>query len=207
MKGRKWPVTATKRQNMKTIIKITTGLALATLLAGCVVTSVYPFYTAKDVGFDPALVGAWAETGSTNAANEHWRFEKAEGQAYKLTVQDKEKPTEYDAYLFKLKGRRFLDLCPRERPDNSLPPHYLLKVTRIEPTLEMQVLDYDWLTKLIEKHPKAIRHIVVPKKLGEDGRGDLVLTADTAELQKFILKHEKTAGAFGDGIVMQRWNH
>ena len=71
----------------------------------------------------------------------------------------------------------------------------------------MQVLDYDWLTKLIEKHPKAIRHIVVPKKLGEDGGGDLVLTADTAELQKFILKHEKTAGAFGDGIVMQRWNH
>ena len=192
---------------MKTIIKITTGLTLTTLLAGCVVTSVYPFYTAKDVGFDPALVGAWEKTGSTNAANEHWRFEKAEGQAYKLTVQDKEKPTEFDAYLFKLKGRRFLDLYPRERPDNSLPPHYLLKVTRIEPTLEMQVLDYDWLTKLIEKHPKAIRHIVVPKKLGEDGGGDLVLTADTAELQKFILKHEKTPGAFGDGIVMQRSNH
>ena len=207
MKGRKWPATTTKRQNMKTIIKITTGLTLTTLLAGCVVTSVYPFYTAKDVGFDPALVGAWEKTGSTNAANEHWRFEKAEGQAYKLTVQDKEKPTEFDAYLFKLKGRRFLDLYPRERPDNSLPPHYLLKVTRIEPTLEMQVLDYDWLTKLIEKHPKAIRHIVVPKKLGEDGGGDLVLTADTAELQKFILKHEKTPGAFGDGIVMQRSNH
>ena len=192
---------------MKTIIKITTGLTLTTLLAGCVVTSVYPFYTAKDVGFDPALVGAWEKTGSTNAANEHWRFEKAEGHAYKLTVQDKDKQTEFDAHLFKLKGRRFLDLYPRERPDNSIPAHYLLKVTRIEPTLEMQVLDYDWLTKLIEKHPKAIRHIVVPKKLGEDGGGDLVLTADTAELQKFILKHEKTPGAFGDGIVMQRSNH
>jgi hypothetical protein len=192
---------------MKTIIKITTGLTLTTLLAGCVVTSVYPFYTAKDVGFDPALVGAWEKTGSTNAANEHWRFEKAEGQAYKLTVQDKEKPTEFDAYLFKLKGRRFLDLYPRERPDNSIPAHYLLKVTRIEPTLEMQVLDYDWLTKLIEKHPKPIRHIVVPKKDGEDGDGLLVLTADTADLQRFIMKHEKTAGAFGDGIVMQRSNH
>ncbi len=55
---------------MKTTIKIMTGLALTTLLAGCVVTSVYPFYTAKDVQFDPALVGSWAEAGSTNAANQ-----------------------------------------------------------------------------------------------------------------------------------------
>ena len=71
----------------------------------------------------------------------------------------------------------------------------------------MVALDYDWLKKLVEKNPKAIRHIVAPPKLGEDGDGLLVLTADTAELQEFILKHEKTAGAFGDGIVMQRWNN
>jgi len=174
------------------------------LLASCVVTSVYPFYTAKDVVFDPALVGAWVETGSTNTAKEHWRFEKAAGQAYKLIVQDNEKQTEFDTHLFKLKGRLFLDLCPRERPDNSLPLHYLLTVARLEPALEMNMLDYDWLKKLIEKDPKAIHHIFVPKKLGEDGEGDLVLTADTAELQKFILMHEKTEGAFGEGIVMNR---
>lgn len=192
---------------MKTNIKITTGLALMTLLAGCVVTSVYPFYTAKDVVFDSALIGVWAEAGSTNAANEHWRFEKAAGQAYKLTIQDKEKRTEFDTHLFKLNGRLFLDLYPRERPDNSLPPHYLLKVTRLEPALEVQVLDYDWFKKLIEKDPKAIRHIVVPEKLGDNGDGLLVLTADTAELQKFILKHEHTEGAFGKSEVMNRWKH
>ena len=192
---------------MKNTMKSAAGLALMSLLAGCVVTSVYPFYTAKDVVFDPALVGAWAETGSTNTANEHWRFEKAAGQAYKLIVQDNEKQTEFDTHLFNLKGRLFLDLCPRERPDNSLPLHYLFTVARREPALEMNMLDYDWLKKLIEKDPKAIHHIVVPKKLGEDGESDLVLTADTAELQKFILTHEKTEGAFGEGIVMNRWKN
>ena len=190
---------------MKTSIKIVIGLALIFLLAGCVVSSVYPYYTAKDVVFDPALVGNWAETGSTNADHERWRFEQSTSQAYRLFVQDNGKQTEFDAHLFKLKGRLFLDLCPRDRPDNSLPLHYLLKVARIEPALEMSVLDFEWLTKLIEKEPKAIRHIVVPKKLGEDGGGDLVLTADTAELQKFILKHEKTEGAFGKVSVMNRW--
>jgi hypothetical protein len=190
---------------MKTSIKVPGGLAVIALLAGCVVTSVYPFYNAKDVVFDPTLVGTWAETNSANAANDHWRFEKADGQAYKLTIQDKEKGTEFDAHLFKLKGQTFVDFCPRERPDNAVPVHYLLKVTRIEPALEMTMLDFDWLKQLVEKDPKAIRHIIVPKKLGEDGDGDLVLTADTAELQAFLLKHEKTEGAFGKGGVMKRW--
>ena len=193
-------------KNMKTTIRILTGLALLTFLVGCIVMSVYPFYTAKDVVFDPALVGAWAEPGATNATDDHWQFEKTEGQAYKLTVVENDKRTEFDSHLFKLKGRLFLDLYPRERPDNSIPAHYLLKVARIEPALEYSFLDYDWLTKLIEKNPKAIRHTAAPDKLGESGAG-LVVTADTAELQKFILKHEKAEGAFGKVTVMNRWKN
>ena len=192
---------------MKNPIKIAIGLVLLTLLAGCVVTSVYPFYTSKDVVFDPALVGAWVEAGSTNTDSELWRFEKAGRQAYKLTFQENGKQTEYDSYLFKLKGRLFLDLCSREKPDNSLALHYLLKITRLDSALEMNLLEYDWLKKLIEKDPKAIRHIIVPKKLGEEGEGDLVLTAETAELQKFILKHEKTEGAFGKTSILNRTRH
>lgn len=207
VKAQKRPTTTTKQIIMKTTIKLTTSLALLTLFAGCVVTSVYPFYTAKDVVFDPALLGAWAEAGSTNAANENWRFEKAAGQAYLLTVQDNDERTEFDTHLFKLKGRLFLDLYPRERPNHSFPPHYLLKVTRLKPALELEALDYDWLKQLIEKEPQAIRHLVAPKKLGETGDGDLVLTADTAALQRFILRHEKTAGAFGKATVLHRWQN
>jgi hypothetical protein len=121
---------------MQNTIKITTGLALMALLAGCVVTSVYPFYAAKDVVFEPALEGTWADAGTTNAEQEHWRFERAADQAYKLTVQDKEKRTEFDAHLFKLKDRLFLDLFPRERGENALPVHYLLRVARLAPVLE-----------------------------------------------------------------------
>jgi hypothetical protein len=189
---------------MKNAIKIATGLTLLTLLAGCVVTSVYPFYSARDIVFDSALLGTWTDPGSTNAENQNWRFEEAVGRGYKLTILDGEKQTEFDTHLFKLKGQLFLDLCPHERPDNFLPLHYLLKVVRIDPALELNILDYDWLKKLIEKDPKAIRHMIVSKKLGEDGEGDLVLTADTGELQKFILKHDKTEGAFGKASVMNR---
>ena len=208
LKGQTRPQPDKKSKTMKTTLKLTASLALLTFLVGCVVSSVYPFYTAKDVVFEPALVGVWAEAASSSASNEHWRFDKADGGAYLLTVQENEKRTEFDTHLFKLKGRLYLDVLPRERPENSLPPHYLFKVIRVEPTLEMALLDYDWLTKLVEKNPKAIRHTVVPNKLGEkEGGGFLVLTADTAELQKFILKHEKTEGAFGKTNVMNRWKN
>jgi len=192
---------------MKTPIKITAGLLLLTWLTGCIVTSVYPFYTAKDVVFDPALVGAWAEKDTTNAANEHWRFAKGEENAYVLTVQDKDKRTEFDARLFQLKGQLFFDFYSRERTENSLPVHYLLKVNRTEPTLEMSLMNYDWLKKLIKKNPKAIRHMWAPQKPGESGDddGELVLTADTAELQRFILKQAKAEEAFSEFVVMKRW--
>jgi hypothetical protein len=187
--------------------KIMTGLALLTFLVGCVVTSLYPFYTAKDVVFDPALIGTWTEPGSTNAASEHWQFEKGEGQAYKLTVLKNEKRTEFDTHLFKLKGQLFLDCFPRERPDDGLPLYCLIRVTCHNPALGMSLLDYDWLTKLVATNPTAIRHIIVPNKLGESGDGLVVLTADTAELQRFILKHEKTDGAFGEPSELNRWKN
>ncbi len=179
------------------------GLALA-LCFGCGVTSVYPFYTTRDVVFEPALVGTWVESNSTNPADEQWRFERIEGQAYKLTGIEKDKQTEFDTHLFKLKGQLFLDCRPRDRMDDAVPPHYLLKVTRLDPTLDMAMMNYDWLKNLIEKDPKAIRHIVVARKLGESGDAQVVLTADTAELQKFILNHEKTEGVFNDVTVLKR---
>ena len=40
-------------------------------LAGCVVTSIYPYYTDKDLVSDPALVGEWVEASKTNETSEY----------------------------------------------------------------------------------------------------------------------------------------
>ena len=178
------------------------------LLAGCVVTSVYPWYTAKDVVFEPALVGQWqgTEPGAKTdiKADEFWEFEKMTDKAYRLTVAEKNGRKEFNAHLFKLGRRSFLDCLPRERPEDGLPLHYLLLVNKTTPTFEFTMLNYDWLTKLLEANPEALRHVIVPKKLDESGDGDLVLTANTAELQRFLLKHVNDTNAFGEPAVMKR---
>jgi hypothetical protein len=189
---------------MKRIISLTTGLALV-LLTGCVTLSVYPYYTAKDVQFDPALLGVWADSGQTNADRETWLFEKTNDQTYRLTVTDKAEKTQFDARLFKLKGHTFLDCLPRDHNEYSTPCHLLLRVDRLQPTLELRPLSYEWLEKLIAKQPKAIRHtaIVEANAKGDDTKG-FVLTADTAELQKFVLKHIQTEEAWSKAMVMEK---
>lgn len=64
---------------MKRNHALITGLILG-LLPACV-PSMNPLYTAKDLVFDPALVGAWAPDGS----KETWRFEQLGGKRYGLT--------------------------------------------------------------------------------------------------------------------------
>lgn len=190
---------------MKKLNKILLGAVMAgslLVLAGCVVTSVHPFYTSKDLTTDPGLVGRWAEAKTENPDMKHWQFEAGAGPAYKLFVQEDAERTEYVAHLFQLKGKRFIDAIPAREPGDFIPPHYLLHVTRLDASgLELSVLDYKWLTELVQEKPKTIRHVWVAEK---DGKSRLVLTADTAELQAFVLKHVTNTNAFVPAFVLQR---
>jgi len=190
---------------MKRIILTAAGVALV-LLTGCIVTSVNPLYTEKDLVFDPALVGAWSQA----EGKDTWAFEKAGEKKYKLLHTDeKGRIGEFEAHLLKLDKYQFLDLYlidPGEKEEwqiNQLaavamimrPGHLFFKVPQIQPTLQLSALHEDWLQKLLEKDPKAIRHERI-----QFGTNDYrnVLTAETKDLQKFVLKYADSGEAFGD---------
>jgi|ERR1051326_4335635 hypothetical protein len=186
--------------------KLTLGLLTVGLMLGCV-PSLNPLYTEQDLIFDPALVGSW----SGDNEKETWLFEKSGDKAYKLKQTDEDGHTAlFEAHLFKLKDYKFLDLYlvqPWEQENKEskmngyagfalIPAHMFLKVTSVEPTLQMAFLDPDWLKDVLEKDPKAIRH----KKLAsEDNKDDrIALTAETKDLQQFILKHITDKKIFGE---------
>ena len=89
---------------MKRIAYLTAGLTLI-LLTGCVVTSIYPFYTVKQVTFDAALLGVWTESDQTNITAENWKFERVNGSTYKLTLHDNDHDTEYRRAFVPAQGR------------------------------------------------------------------------------------------------------
>lgn len=178
-------------------------IAAATLLGACI-PSLSPYYTNKDVLFDGKLLGAWQEKDKSDEP-EVWKFEEGKEKAYKLTVTEtKDKQGEFEAHLFKLKDEYFLDIVATEIGPNVagltqaslIPGHLLFRVAQLEPQLKIAAVDFDWLEKHLKEHPKALAHHV------ENDR--ITLTAETAELQSFVLKHLGEGELFGKPAEMVR---
>ena len=175
----------------------------AALFTGCIVTSVYPFYHEKQLLFEQALLGNWSDI---KDPADQWKFEAEGTNAYRLTCTSGGKTSVMSAHCFKLSGLIFLDLASGEIKDETpappIPSHLLLRVIQLTPTFKMVPMKYEWLQELLAKEPKAIRHYILPDEKPEDGR--IVLTADTAELQRFVIKYLKTEKAWGDVVELQQ---
>src|ERR1051325_3539429 len=176
------------------------------LLAGCWQKSLNPFYTANDVAFDQKLIGGWTEQKESNETNESqrnvWTFAEAPNSSYTLDIKDGETTRHYEAHLFKLDGHRLLDLMPIERTVSTIPAHNLFKVVQMGPTLELALLNPDWMHQWLRKNPAALAHIAVvdPEHRDDREKDELVLTADTKALQKFLREHWDEAELFTDAM-------
>ena len=193
---------------MRKMIVSVSFLFVTAGLSGCV-PSIYPLYTEKDLRFDPALIGTWAERPD---AAETWTFTKADDSSYALVYKDHAEEGSFEAHLLQLGKFRFIDIAPTSEalkgaplPDlykvGLIPGHMFLKVTQIEPVLKMTFLDPDWLGKRLEADPKDLAHSTIDRGHGEH---DLFLLAPTRDLQAFMLKHADDPAAFGESSEMKR---
>ena len=184
---------------MKKIICILTGAA-AVLLAGCV-SSVYPYFNARDVVAEPALLGEW--TVDTNKPEtEIWKFEQREDLDYRYSVIKSDATNVLTVHAFKLDGQLLLDGCSQAQDYNMIPTHYLAKVIQTTPTLRLSLFNYDWLNDLVATNPGAIRHHMAQGDKPSDTL--VVLTADTAELQKFVHDNLNTEAAWSKNPDLYR---
>lgn len=178
------------------IISLTAG---AVVLAGCVVTSVSPFYTQSDLVYESGLTGNWIQA---RGGSEVWRFEQSDTKAYRFTRIEERKASVMEAHAFKLQGELFLDIHSLDQNIDVIPSHYLLRVTQLTPTLRMSQIDTTWLLGLLDKDPNAASHYVIVDEKSQDRR--VVLTGDTEELQKFVTKQLNNVEAWNDTFEFRR---
>lgn len=179
------------------------------LLNSCV-SSLHPLYTEDTLAFRPEMLGSWLEKDGEG----EWQFDKAsqgDHLGYVLTYTEKAlnskkiNRSRYSVYLVKLGNYYFLDLerlLSDEEKDNymgSISPvittHKFIKIAVAKDKLTLHPFDDDWLRKLFEQQKIRIKH----EKLADDS---ILLTAPTADLQKFVQKYANEEKAFLEELVL-----
>lgn len=171
--------------------------AALVFLGGCVVGSIYPYYRTQDLVYDPSLVGKWVHPGSTNEDDDGPEFKQFGTNSYMMPVDSDKSSTNYAwIHLFEIDGRRFLDGRLTNDVMYHTPEHYVWRIKKSQSTLEAALLNMEWLESLLKTNPQALRHTIVEDNPNDGSSKRIVLTADTAELQKFILKYADDTNAF-----------
>ena len=195
---------------MSKVIFLLAVCGLLVLLA-CIPISIHPFYGEKDLIFDPALVGIWNQEGD----EDEYIFEQSSPTAYTMTYKEAGQESKFEAHLFKLGEKLFLDLYPRDPGvkipdafrDHQVMAHSFYRVNQIEPALIMSTFDVNWLKEEMMKNPKALSHLILDDRQSDSltiKNDRIILTASAPELQAFIIRNLETKGAFTDPEKLYR---
>ena len=174
-----------------------TIIVAAFTISGCL-RSLHPFYTEKTIVFEPKLVGTWVDQDSSV-----WTFVQSEPKAYELVYTEKGSPGRFSAHLVKLGKLMFLDLFPREPVLQNgfykfhlVPVHTILRVWIDEDGLRMAMLNHDWFKDQVDKKKVNLAQ--------ERRENEIILTASTADLQKFVVKYADDPKAFPEPAELRR---
>jgi hypothetical protein len=162
-------------------------------LACCVTYSVSPLYDAQTSFFEPALLGTWVDPQSDKPTTITFAKTKTGDNGYDATYYDPDntppKTTFYNVHLVKLNGKLFLDAVATGASGASKDDdaafakkyHLLARISIEGDRFYFGLIDDNRLQEGFNSGKYSVPHNIV--------EGDAVLTASTADLQKFVADH------------------
>jgi hypothetical protein len=189
------------------------GLLFVTLifLPGCYLFALNPYFTSKDIVYDPNLVGKWV--GSVGKG--HLEFSNQNNKSYKMILVDEAgKIGNFNATLFRLDKILFIDIIPSDNDTAQVFPfcgnsailynlhfitvHTLLLVKHIDSLqFNYMSINYQWVNDNISKLTRKYNRL-------PDGR--FILTGNTSEMQKVVRLMVKEKGVFEERPMLSRIN-
>ena len=168
------------------------------LLQGCLIKSLHPFFKNKDIKYYPELIGEWIDQDSLVWTIQQTKYPKGFLKedtlvnSYLITIDEE---SVFTGTLFKLNGIYYLDFFPEMGKlfDGEfyswhlMPTHSLAKIEFLKGgKVQISWFNEEWLAKLFKQNKVKISHEKVEVSKDEE---PYVLTASTEELQKFIIKY------------------
>lgn len=148
-----------------------------------------------------------------DADSGHWEFSQyllhrgfgmpdTTDDSYLVKLWDKEEEASFfNVHLFKLNGTTYLDFYPELKKilqndfysSHILPLHTIAKIEfENDSIINIHWYNEDWMNRLINTNQTSLSH----QKASNQGDTILIVTASTADLQKFLLEHGNDTSAF-----------
>jgi len=158
------------------------ALAGVAAMTGCApAVAIHPLYTSRNLVSDLPLEGTWA-----SSDGEVWQVKKSE-DGYEV---DSAQGSKYTVHLLRLNEYEFVDVASKSDPEVGVAGHLFAKIRMEGDELYVSPIDETWLKHMVEvgQAPQST--------MGENQQ--IVLTAPTSELQKFVLLHAADPDAWED---------
>lgn len=171
------------------------AILLSLGLTACV-SSEQPFVTERGAHFAPELVGTWSNADSRERA-----VITRAGPAHYTVVytDDRGETRQFTGRLGRAGRHHILDLESAVPPssDGDAPgAHLAIVLDTIAPRVTIALLEPDSLKAHLARHPRAVAT--------RRSKDELVFTAGTAELAKFLADYLQRPGALSDRSVWTR---
>ena len=172
-------------------------LVAATAITGCATPSIHPIYSTDKEATEPGIVGVWKPADENDKTI---YTVSREGAAYRMVVKDgdQDKSRVSDVHLVALGQFRFADFAApenaRSKVDDEwsalfIPTHLFLRYQLNGDSLKIWALDRDWLRE-------AVKTKKVQLACTSASDGDVIITAETPEIQAFLEANAADPNAF-----------
>jgi hypothetical protein len=197
------------------VVSLVVILSLAILLNGCApIASFFPLYQADDKAFETGLLGTWKpekpDPTNPDQKNGRWTFVKSADENFydfkwgavgaKGGFLAKARLVRIGSGLFVDfegdTGDKVWDSKDAVMPFPVISVHMMGRVWLGKDSLEIHFLKDDWVKERIKGGSFPLSH------LGENG--DLILTASTNDLRKFMQEYAEDKGALSENYRFVR---
>jgi hypothetical protein len=178
---------------MKSLMVVLT-FSLTFLSIACPTRSMFPLFTEKDQQLLPGLEGGWK-----GPDGQSFTLKTKADRSYDIiALEQSGERTAYEGLVGKLGKNWFVDSYPTSHhlDHHLLRAHVISRIQLEGDSLRMSSLEDKWLKTHLEMGDLNIAHIVVD--------GDVILTATTEELQRFVAAHADDKEAFPNPGTLSR---
>ena len=202
-------------------VSIILGFTFLLIFLSSCLTTLHPIFTEKDLAYDPKLIGTWnieregnketviiSSLATENSLELPGNISDIKEKGYLISYQHEhsENPERYIAFLARIGKYLYFDYYPAyKKEEQYIDEFFGANLVKIHTSYRVQILN-DGSFELSQLDGSYVNNLIDQKKIRishETGADDnIVITASTSELQKYLIKYSDEPEAYDSKTII-----